>query len=104
MLRDLLVEHGALPVRQMTSSRWKPGSLTGLRVSEASVIRLGASCVERCAESVRAEVGVMGRVLAAAVAQLGSGHIEPAPLWLDEVNWVESQGYTWQGPMLVKEI
>lgn len=104
MLRDLLVEHGALPVRQRTSSRWKPGSVTGLRVSEASVIRLGASCVERCAESVRVEAGVMGRVLAAAVSQLGSGHIEPAPLWLDEVNWVESQGYTWQGPMLVKEI
>lgn len=104
MVREqLLYDDVVVPVRQRTSSRWKPGSVTGLRVSESSVIRLGASCVQKCAESVRAEVGVMGRVLAAAVAQLGSGHIEPAPLWLDEVNWVESQGYTWQGPILVRD-
>lgn len=103
MLRDLLVEHGALPVRQRLSSRFKPGVVSGLRVTEASVIRLGASCAERCALSVRAETGEMERVLAAAVSSLSQRDVEPAPLWLDEVNWIESQGYVWHGPLVVRE-
>jgi hypothetical protein len=103
VVRDLLVEHGALPVRPRLSSRFRVGRITGLRVTEASVIRLGATCAERCAESVRAERGEMGKTLAAAVSALSQRDVEPAPLWLDEVNWVESQGYAWHGPILVRE-
>lgn len=101
VVRDLLVECGALPVRVRQSSRFKPGVVRGLRVTEATVVRLGASLVVRSARALQTEAAVVGRAVAAACEVLSRG-LEPcAPLWLDEVNWIERQGYAWHGPMVV---
>lgn len=100
-VRGLLVEAGVLPVRLRQSSRFKPGVVRGLRVTEATVVRLGASLVVHSASALGAEAAVVGRAVAAACEVLSRG-LEPcAPLWLDEVNWIEKQGYTWHGAMVV---
>ncbi len=103
LVRGLMVESGVFPVRMRVSSRFKPGSVTGLRVTESTVIRLGASCVEACARAVGVEVKVMGDMLARVVSGLSQRDVVPAPLWLDEVNWLERQGYVWHGPLVLKE-
>lgn len=103
VVRDLLVECGALPVRVRQSSRFKPGVVRGLRVTEATVVRLGASLVVRSARALQTEAAVVGRAVAAACEVLSRG-LEPcAPLWLDEVNWIEKQGYAWHGAMVVRD-
>ena len=91
------------PVRVRQSSRFKPGVVRGLRVTEATVLRLGASLVAHSARALGAEAAVVGRAVAAA-CELVSRGLEPcAPLWLDEVNWIERQGYRWYGPMVVRD-
>lgn len=100
-VRDMLVEAGVLPVRLRQSSRFKPGVVRGLRVTEATVVRLGASLVVHSASALGTEAAVVGRAVAAACEVLSRG-LEPcAPLWLDEVNWIEKQGYAWHGAMVV---
>lgn len=102
-VRDLLVECGALPVRVRQSSRFKPGVVRGLRVTEATVVRLGASLVDHSARALQTEAVTLGRAIAAACEMVSRG-LEPcAPLWLDEVNWIEKQGYTWHGAMVVRD-
>ena len=101
VVRDLLVECGALPVRVRQSSRFKPGVVRGLRVTEATVVRLGASLVAHSARALKAESDVLSKAVAAACEVLSRG-LEPcAPLWLDEVNWIEKQGYAWHGAMVL---
>lgn len=100
-VRGLLVEAGVLPVRVRQSSRFKPGVVRGLRVTEATVIRLGASLVVHSARALGTDEAVVGRAIAAACEVLSRG-LEPcAPLWLDEVNWIEKQGYAWHGAMVI---
>ena len=102
-VRDMLVECGALPVRVRQSSRFKPGVVRGLRVTEATVVRLGASLVAHSARALKVESDVIGKAVAAACETVSRG-LEPcAPLWLDEVNWIERQGYAWHGPMVVRD-
>ena len=102
-VRGLLVEAGVLPVRVRQSSRFKPGVVRGLRVTEATVVRLGASLVVHSARALGTEAAVVGRAVAAACEVLSRG-LEPcAPLWLDEVNWIEKQGYAWHGAMVVRD-
>ena len=102
-VRGLLVECGALPVRVRQSSRFKPGVVRGLRVTEATVVRLGASLVAHSARALKVESVALGKAVAAA-CELVSRGLEPcAPLWLDEVNWIERQGYRWYGPMVVRD-
>ena len=102
-VRDMLVEAGVLPVRVRQSSRFKPGVVRGLRVTEATVVRLGASLVVHSARALGTEAAVVGRAVAAACEQVSRG-LEPcAPLWLDEVNWIEKQGYAWHGAMVVRD-
>ena len=102
-VRGLLVEAGVLPVRVRQSSRFKPGVVRGLRVTEATVVRLGASLVVHSARALQTEVVTLGRAVAAACEVLSRG-LEPcAPLWLDEVNWIERQGFAWYGPMVVRD-
>ena len=102
-VRDMMVEAGVLPVRVRRSSRFKPGVVRGLRVTEATVVRLGASLVVHSARALGAEAAVVGRAVAAACEQVSRG-LEPcAPLWLDEVNWIEKQGYAWHGAMVVRD-
>ena len=101
-VRGLLVEAGVLPVRVRQSSRFKPGVVRGLRVTEATVVRLGASLVVHSASALQTEAAVVGKAIAAA-CELVSRGLEPcAPLWLDEVNWIEKQGYAWHGAMVVR--
>ena len=103
VVRGLLVEAGVLPVRVRQSSRFKPGVVRGLRVTEATVVRLGASLLEHSARALQTEAVTLGRAIAAACEQVSRG-LEPcAPLWLDEVNWIEKQGYAWHGPMVVRD-
>ena len=72
-------------------------------MTEATVVRLGASLVVRSARALGAEAAVVGRSVAAACEVLSRG-LEPcAPLWLDEVNWIEKQGYAWHGAMVVRD-
>ena len=48
-------------------------------------------------------LGFKGKAVAAACEVLSRG-LEPcAPLWLDEVNWIEKQGYAWHGAMVVRD-
>ena len=102
-VRGLLVEAGVLPVRVRQSSRFKPGVVRGLRVTEATVVRLGASLVVHSARALGTDEAVVGRAVAAACEQVSRG-LEPcAPLWLDEVNWIEKQGYAWHGAMVVRD-
>ena len=102
-VRGLLVEAGVLPVRVRQSSRFKPGVVRGLRVTEATVVRLGASLVEHGARALQTEAVTLGKAVAAA-CELVSRGLEPcAPLWLDEVNWIEKQGYAWHGAMVVRD-
>ena len=102
-VREMMVEAGVLPVRVRQSSRFKPGVVRGLRVTEATVVRLGASLVVHSARALGAEAAVVGRAVAAACEVLSRG-LEPcAPLWLDEVNWIEKQGYAWYGAMVVRD-
>lgn len=102
-VRDMLVEAGVLPVRLRQSSRFKPGVVRGLRVTEATVVRLGASLVAHSARALKVESDVLSKAVAAA-CELVSRGLEPcAPLWLDEVNWIEKQGYAWHGPMVVRD-
>lgn len=102
-VRGLLVEAGVLLVRVRQSSRFKPGVVRGLRVTEATVLRLGASLVVHSARALGAEAAVVGRAVAVACEVLSRG-LEPcAPLWLDEVNWIEKQGYAWHGAMVVRD-
>ena len=102
-VRGLLVESGVLPVRVRQSSRFKPGVVRGLRVTEATVVRLGASLVAHSARALKVESDVIGKAVAAACETVSRG-LEPcAPLWLDEVNWIERQGYRWHGPMVVSD-
>ena len=102
-VRDMMVEAGVLPVRVRRSSRFKPGVVRGLRVTEATVVRLGASLVVHSARALQTEVVTLGRAVAAACEVLSRG-LEPcAPLWLDEVNWIEKQGYAWHGAMVVRD-
>ena len=102
-VRNMLVEAGVLPVRVRQSSRFKPGVVRGLRVTEATVVRLGASLVVHSARALGVEAAVVGRAVAAACEVLSRG-LEPcAPLWLDEVNWIEKQGYAWHGAMVVRD-
>ena len=102
-VRDIMVEAGVLPVRVRQSSRFKPGVVRGLRVTEATVVRLGASLVDHSARALQTEAVTLGRAVAAACEQVSRG-LEPcAPLWLDEVNWIEKQGYTWHGAMVVRD-
>lgn len=101
-VRDIMVEAGVLPVRVRRSSRFKPGVVRGLRVTEATVVRLGASLVDHSARALQTEAVTLGRAIAAACEQVSRG-LEPcAPLWLDEVNWIEKQGYAWHGAMVVR--
>lgn len=103
VVRDLLVECGALPVRVRQSSRFKPGVVRGLRVTEATVVRLGASLVAHSARALKVEAATLSKAVAAACEIVSRG-LEPcAPLWLDEVNWIERQGYRWYGPMVVRD-
>lgn len=102
-VREMMVEAGVLPVRVRRSSRFKQGVVRGLRVTEATVVRLGASLVVHSARALSAEAAVVGRAVAAACEVLSRG-LEPcAPLWLDEVNWIEKQGYAWHGAMVVRD-
>ena len=102
-VRGLLVEAGVLPVRVRQSSRFKPGVVRGLRVTEATVVRLGASLVDHSARALKVESDVLSKAVAAACEIVSRG-LEPcAPLWLDEVNWIERQGYRWYGPMVVRD-
>ena len=102
-VRDLLVECGALPVRVRQSSRFKPGVVRGLRVTEATVVRLGASLIDYSARALKADGVALSKAVAAACEQVSRG-LEPcAPLWLDEVNWIERQGFAWYGPMVVRD-
>ena len=102
-VRELLVEAGVLPVRLRQSSRFKPGVVRGLRVTEATVVRLGASLLEHSARALQTEAVTLGKAVAAACEQVSRG-LEPcAPLWLDEVNWIEKQGYTWHGAIVVRD-
>ena len=102
-VREMMVEAGVLPVRLRQSSRFKPGVVRGLRVTESTVVRLGASLVVHSARALGAEAAVVGRAVAAACEVLSRG-LEPcAPLWLDEVNWIEKQGYAWHGAMVVRD-
>ena len=102
-VRDIMVEAGVLPVRVRQSSRFKPGVVRGLRVTEATVVRLGASLVVHSARALGTEAAAVGRAIAAACEVLSRG-LEPcAPLWLDEVNWIEKQGYAWHGAMVVRD-
>lgn len=102
-VRGLLVECGALPVRVRQSSRFKPGVVRGLRVTEATVVRLGALLVAHSARALKVESVALSKGVAAA-CELVSRGLEPcAPLWLDEVNWIERQGYRWHGPMVVRD-
>ena len=101
--RDIMVEAGVLPVRVRQSSRFKPGVVRGLRVTEATVVRLGAELVAHSARALQTEAVTLGRAIAAACEQVSRG-LEPcAPLWLDEVNWIEKQGYAWHGAMVVRD-
>lgn len=103
VVRDLLVEVGVLPVRVRQSSRFKPGVVRGLRVTEATVVRLGPELVAHSARALKAESVALSKAVAAACEQVSRG-LEPcAPLWLDEVNWIERQGYAWHGPMVVRD-
>ena len=98
---QLLYDEVVAPVRVRQSSRFKPGVVRGLRVTEATVVRLGASLVVHSARALQTEVVTLGRAVAAACEVLSRG-LEPcAPLWLDEVNWIEKQGYAWHGAMVV---
>ena len=101
-VRGLLVEAGVLPVRVRQSSRFKPGVVRGLRVTEATVVRLGALLLEHSARALQTEAVTLGKAVAAACEMVSRG-LEPcAPLWLDEVNWIEKHGYTWHGAMVVR--
>ena len=100
-VREMMVEVGVLPVRVRQSSRFKPGVVRGLRVTEATVVRLGASLVDHGARALKVESDVIGKAVAAACEIVSRG-LEPcAPLWLDEVNWIEKQGYAWHGAIVV---
>ena len=103
-VRDQLVyDEVVAPVRVRRSSRFKPGVVRGLRVTEATVVRLGAELVAHCARALGVEAAVISRAVAAACEVLSRG-LEPcAPLWLDEVNWIEKQGYAWHGAMVVRD-
>lgn len=91
------------PVRVRRSSRFKPGVVRGLRVTEATVVRLSRVLVVHSARALGAEAAVVGRAIAAACEVVSRG-LEPcAPLWLDEVNWIEKQGYAWHGAMVVRD-
>ena len=98
---QLLYDEVVAPVRVRQSSRFKPGVVRGLRVTEATVVRLGASLVVHSARALKAEAATLSKAVAAACEQVSRG-LEPcAPLWLDEVNWIEKQGYVWHGAMVV---
>lgn len=100
---QLLYDDVVAPVRLRQSSRFKPGVVRGLRVTEATVVRLGASLVVHSARALGADAAVVGKAVAAACELVGRG-LEPcAPLWLDEVNWIEKQGYAWHGAMVVRD-
>ena len=100
---QLLYDEVVAPVRVRQSSRFKPGVVRGLRVTEATVVRLGASLVDHSARALGTEAVTLGRAVAAACEQVSRG-LEPcAPLWLDEVNWIEKQGYAWHGAMVVRD-
>ena len=102
-VKSLLVECGALPVRVRQSSRFKPGVVRGLRVTEATVVRLGPELVAHSARALKADGVALSKAVAAACEQVSRG-LEPcAPLWLDEVNWIERQGFAWYGPMVVRD-
>ena len=102
-VRGLLVEAGVLPVRVRQSSRFKPGVVRGLRVTEATVVRLGPELVAHSARALKADGVALSKAVAAACEQVSRG-LEPcAPLWLDEVNWIERQGFAWYGPMVVRD-
>lgn len=103
VVRDLLVEVGVLPVRVRQSSRFKPGVVRGLRVTEATVVRLGPELVAHSARALKAESVALSKAVAAACEQVSRGLEQCAPLWLDEVNWIERQGYAWHGPMVVRD-
>lgn len=102
-VRGIMVEAGVLPVRVRQSSRFKPGVVRGLRVTEATVVRLGAELVIHSARALRVEATVVGKAIAAACEVLSRGLMPCAPLWLDEVNWIERQGYVWHGAMVVRD-
>ena len=81
-VRGLLVEAGVLPVRVRQSSGFKPGVVLGLRVTEATVVRLGAELVAHSARALGTEAAVVGKAVAAACEVLSRG-LEPcAPLWV----------------------
>ena len=99
----LLCDDVVAPVRVRRSSRFKPGVVRGLRVTESAVIRLSRVLVEHSARALGAEAAAVGRAVAAACEVVSRG-LEPcAPLWLDEVNWIEKQGYAWHGAMVVRD-
>ena len=75
-VRDMLVEAGVLPVRVRQSSRFKPGVVSGLRVTEATVVRLGASLVVHSARALGAEAVTLGRAVAAACEVLSRGRLD----------------------------
>lgn len=85
VLRDLLVDFGVLPAKMPKFSLAGVG-LYGL--SKQTVVRLGATCVARCAEAVGCEVSTMEAALKREVERLGWSHVEPAPLWSDEIRWL----------------
>ena len=103
-VRDqLLYDEVVAPVRVRQSSRFKPGVVRGLRVTEATVVRLGAELVAHSARALGTEAAVIGKAVAAACEVLSRGLMPCAPLWLDEVNWIEKQGYAWYGAMVVRD-
>lgn len=76
------------------SSTFKPRGMEPYGITKSAVVRLGASLVGDLASAVGNEEQVR-RALVEAVTRLGSGLEQPAPLWWDELEWLEANGGRW---------
>lgn len=99
MLKDLYIETGVVPFREFNTS-FKPREMDPYRLSRASVVRLGASLITRCADSLKVSDDVMKRAVLVAVKQLSRQDLEPAALWPDEMDWLSASEVRWTGGVM----
>lgn len=93
VVRDLLIESGVLHAGAWYTSDLYYAQGGRWRVSMASPVRVSEMLVEAVQTVARCDVR---RELVQALAALDRGHVEPAPLFEDEVDWLMSHGYRWK--------
>lgn len=97
MLRDLFFEDGVIPDRyRKISSTFKPRRVGLYELSRSSVVRLGSELVAVVEDELKCKGA--HEAIARCVAHAARGIVPVAPLWLDEIQWVERH-LPYAGPM-----